>query len=53
MVSMASSLGSQINLYISNEFTLMVEYKLGELGILKFYLAPRISDKDKENNIFK
>ena len=53
MLTKASSLGPQVNLYISKEFPLMVEYKLGELGILKFYLAPRISDKDKENNIFK
>ena len=49
MLTKASSLGPQVNLYISKEFPLMVEYKLGELGILKFYLAPRISDEDKEN----
>ena len=47
MFTKASSIGQQVsNLYLSKEFPLMVQYKLGELGILKFYLAPRISDNE-------
>ena len=48
MFTKASSIGQQVNLYLSKEFPLMVQYKLEELGTLKFYLAPRISDNDNE-----
>ena len=47
MFTKASSLSPQVTLYLSVEFPLMVEYKLAQLGILKFYLAPRISDDNK------
>ena len=47
MFTKASSIGSQVNLYLSKEFPLMVQYKLAELGTLKFYLAPRISENDE------
>lgn len=43
----ASSLSQQVTLYLSVEFPLMVEYKLDQLGEVKFYLAPRISDENK------
>ena len=36
----ASSFGKQINLFLSNKFPLIVLYKIGELGFLKFYLNP-------------
>ena len=48
MFTKASSIGQQVNLFLSKEFPLMVQYKLEELGTLKFYLAPRISDNDNE-----
>lgn len=47
MFTKASSIGQQVTLYLSKEYPLMVEYKLAELGSLKFYLAPRISDENK------
>ena len=47
MFTKASSLSPQVTLYLSTEFPLMVEYKLAQLGVLKFYLAPRISDDNK------
>ena len=47
MFTKASTLSPQVTLYLSVEFPLMVEYKLAQLGILKFYLAPRISDDNK------
>ena len=39
-----SSIGQQVNLFLSKELPLMVQYKLAELGELKFYLAPRIDE---------
>ena len=47
MFTKASSIGQQVDLFLSKEFPLMVQYKLAELGVLKFYLAPRISDNDE------
>ena len=47
MFTKASAIGQQVSLYLSKEFPLMVQYQLGELGVLKFYLAPRISDNDE------
>ena len=47
MFTKASSIGQQVNLFLSKEFPLMVQYKLAELGVLKFYLAPRISESEK------
>ena len=47
MFTKASTLSPLVSLYLSTEFPLMVEYKLAQLGVLKFYLAPRISDDNK------
>lgn len=44
MFTKASVLSQQVSLHLSIEFPLMVEYKLNKLGVLKFYLAPRIAD---------
>jgi proliferating cell nuclear antigen len=44
MFTKASSLSTQVSLYLSTEFPLMVEYKLENLGVLRFYLAPRIAE---------
>ena len=43
MLSKASFIGQQVNLFLSQKCSLMIQYKLGELGELKFYLAPRES----------
>ena len=47
MFTKASSIGQQVSLFLSKEFPLIVQYKLAELGVLKFYLAPRISDNEE------
>jgi proliferating cell nuclear antigen len=49
MFAKASCLGQQVTLYISKEYPLLAEYKLAELGVLKYYLAPRIAEDEKEN----
>ena len=46
MFTKAASIAQQVNLFLSKEYPLMVQYKMAELGVLKFYLAPRISDDD-------
>lgn len=44
----ATALTEQVQLGLSSEYPLRVEYKLSNLGSLKYYLAPRISEeKDK------
>ena len=47
MFTKASSLSQQVSLYLSVEFPLMVEYKIENLGVLRFYLAPRIPEENK------
>ena len=47
MFTKASSISQQVELYLSKEFPLMLKYKLAELGILQFYLAPRMPDNDE------
>ena len=47
MFTKASSIEHQVILFLSKEYPLIVQYKLAELGVLKFYLAPRISDNDE------
>ena len=41
----AASLSNQVVLYLSPETPLCVDYKIENLGSLKFYLAPKISDE--------
>lgn len=45
MFTKATALTEQVNLCLSNEYPLRVEYKLSNLGTLKYYLAPRISEE--------
>ena len=47
MFTKASTVGKQVNLFLSEKFPLLVEYKIGELGFLKFYLSPRIPDNEE------
>lgn len=46
MFNKAVSLSNQVSLNMSEENPLMVEYKIEELGSLRFYLAPKISDDE-------
>jgi len=45
----ASSLSNQVILYLSKDTPLCVEFKIENLGSLKYYLAPKINE-DEENN---
>ena len=40
----ASCLNKQINIYISNEHPLLIEYIIEDFGYIKYYLAPKIVD---------
>ena len=46
MFTKASTLSDQVNLFLSSEYPLMVEYKLNNLGNLRFFLAPRINENE-------
>lgn len=45
MFNKASPLSSQTRLCMHNEQPLVVEYKIEQLGVLKYYLAPKINDE--------
>lgn len=47
MFTKATPLSDQVTLYLSSEYPLKVEYGLDNLGSLKYYLAPRISEEGK------
>ena len=46
----ASSLSSIVTLHISAKYPLMIDYEIEELGILKFYIAPKMDDDEASNN---
>merc|ERR1712194_159226 len=41
----AASLSDQVQLSLSENTPLVVEYKIGEMGSLKFYLAPKLNEE--------
>jgi proliferating cell nuclear antigen len=45
MFNKASSCSPIVNLSMSGDTPLVVEYRIEKLGALKFYLAPKISDE--------
>ena len=44
MFTKATALTEQVQLSLSSEYPLKVEYKLSNLGTLQYFLAPRISE---------
>jgi proliferating cell nuclear antigen len=44
----ASSLAPRVALHLSNEIPMLVDFKLENLGYLRYYLASKISDDDEE-----
>lgn len=40
----ASSLSASVNLHLSTQFPLMIEYDIQNMGFVKFYLAPKMDD---------
>jgi proliferating cell nuclear antigen len=43
----ASSLASHVSISMSPEIPIVVEYSLGDLGYIRFYLAPKIEDEEE------
>lgn len=41
----AAGLSDQVTLKLSENIPLAVEFKMGQLGHLQFYLAPKLSDE--------
>ena len=50
MFTKATALAEQVILSLSVEYPLRVEYKLANLGTLQYFLAPRISEENAQNN---
>merc|ERR1711923_330487 len=46
MFTKASCLASQVSLSMSPDVPLVVEYNIGEIGHVRYYLAPKIEDED-------
>jgi len=44
----ATPLSSQVTLSMSQDTPLVVEYKIAEMGFLRFYLAPKIEDQEAD-----
>lgn len=42
----ATPLSGQVSLSMSPEVPLVVEYKIGDMGFVRYYLAPKIEDQD-------
>lgn len=43
----ATPLAGQVSLSMSQDVPLVVEYKIADMGVLRFYLAPKIEDQDE------
>ena len=46
MFNKAYSLSNQVKLSMAAETPLVVEYEVEQLGTLKYYLAPKITDQN-------
>lgn len=44
----ATSLSSTVTISLSSELPVVVEYKIAEMGHIRFYLAPKIEDDEEE-----
>ncbi|KAL8597451.1 hypothetical protein ACOMHN_050949 [Nucella lapillus] len=44
----ATALSPQVSLSMSQDVPLVVEYKIADMGFLRFYLAPKIEDQDAD-----
>ncbi|PWA38299.1 Proliferating cell nuclear antigen, PCNA [Artemisia annua] len=45
----ASPLSNTVTISLSSELPVVVEYKIAEMGYIRFYLAPKIEEDDEEN----
>jgi proliferating cell nuclear antigen len=46
-ISKAAGLSEMVTIQMADDMPVLVEYKLGELGYLRFYIAPKV-DEDEE-----
>jgi len=46
MFTKAANLASQVSLSMSPDVPLVVEYDIGDIGCMRYYLAPKIDDED-------
>ena len=44
----ATSLSGQVTLSMSKELPVVVEYRIAEMGYVRYYLAPKIEDEAEE-----
>ena len=44
----ATPLSSTVTLSLSSELPVVVEYKIAEMGYIRFYLAPKIEEDEEE-----
>lgn len=47
LITKATPLSSSVTLFIKDDQPLMVEYKVGDVGKLCYYLAPKEQDDDE------
>ncbi|KAJ1390318.1 Proliferating cell nuclear antigen, PCNA [Sesbania bispinosa] len=47
----ATPLSSTVTISLSNELPVVVEYKIAEMGYVRFYLAPKIEEDEEETNL--
>ncbi len=48
--SKATPLSTSVILSMSKELPVVVEYRIAEIGHIKYYLAPKIEDEEMEEN---
>ncbi|XP_021732402.1 proliferating cell nuclear antigen-like [Chenopodium quinoa] len=46
----ATSLSSQVTISLSSDMPVVVEYKIAEMGHVRYYLAPKIGEEELETN---
>lgn len=44
----ATPLSESVTISLSSELPVVVEYKIADMGYIRFYLAPKIEDDDEE-----
>ena len=44
LIVQATTLSTQVKVSLSNDIPMMMEFDIGKIGSLKFYLAPKIED---------
>lgn len=50
MFAKASSLSDSVTLSMSKDVPLVVEYRIGEMGYVRYYLAPKINEDEETND---